>query len=198
MINEKLINPGSIVIVGASDDILKPGGKVLKNILDGKFHGNVYAVNPKQNIVQGVKSYKDISLIPDTDLAILAIPAKMCLPAVEILCRDKHTKAFIILSAGFSEESREGKVLEQKIVDVINKYDGCLIGPNCIGFLNYNYNGVFTTPLPRLDPKGIDFISGSGATAVFIMEAAISNGLTFSSVWSVSYTHLTLPTNREV
>ena len=185
MINEKLINPGSIVVIGGSDDILKPGGKVLKNILDGKFPRNLYVVNPKQDVVQGLKSYKDISLIPDTDLAILAIPAKMCLSAVETLCRDKKTLAFIILSAGFSEESHEGSVLEQQIVDVINKYNGCLIGPNCIGFLNINYNGVFTTPLPKLDPKGIDFISGSGATAVFIMEAAIPNGLTFSSLYSV-------------
>ncbi|MCX6320570.1 MAG: acetate--CoA ligase family protein [Bacteroidia bacterium] len=185
MINEKLLNPGSIVVIGGSDDILKPGGKVLKNILDGKFPGNLYVVNPKQDVVQGLKSYKDISLIPDTDLAILAIPAKMCLPAVEVLCRDKKTSAFIILSAGFSEESPEGSVLEHQIVDVINKYNGCLIGPNCIGFLNYKYNGVFTTPLPKLDPKGIDFISGSGATAVFIMEAAIPNGLTFSSLYSV-------------
>jgi acetyltransferase len=185
MINDKLINPGSIVVAGGSDDISKPGGKVLKNILDGKYKGNLYVVNPKQDVVQGVKTYRDISLIPDTDLAILVISAKMCLPAVEVLCRDKKTSAFIILSAGFSEEGHEGRVLEQQIVDVINKYNGCLIGPNGIGFLNCNYYGVFTTPLPKLDPKGIDFVSGSGATAVFIMEAAIPNGLTFSSLWSV-------------
>jgi acyl-CoA synthetase (NDP forming) len=185
MINDKLLNPGSIVVIGGSEDISKPGGKVLKNILDGKFSGNLYVVNPKLNIVQGVKSFMDISMIPDTDLAVLAIPANFCLSAVDVLSRDKKTRAFIILSAGFSEESHEGSVLEKKIVDVIKKYNGCLIGPNCIGFLNCNFNGVFTTPLPKLDPKGIDFISGSGATAVFIMEAAIPNGLTFSSLWSV-------------
>lgn len=185
MISDKLINPGSIVVIGGSDDFLKPGGKVLKNLIDGKFPGNLYVVNPKQDIVQGLKSYRDISLLPETDLAILAIPAKMCVPAVDILCRTKQTKAFIILSAGFSEENAEGKAIEKQIVDIIDSYQGCLIGPNCIGFLNYNYNGVFTTPIPKLDPKGIDFISGSGATAVFIMEAAIPNGLTFSSLWSV-------------
>jgi hypothetical protein len=37
MINEKLINPASIVVVGGSDDLYKPGGKVLKNIIDGKY-----------------------------------------------------------------------------------------------------------------------------------------------------------------
>ncbi len=72
-----------------------------------------------------------------------------------------------------------------EIVRIINSVGGSLIGPNCIGFLNNNYNGAFTTPIPALDSKGIDFISGSGATAVFIMEAAIQCGLSFSSVWSV-------------
>lgn len=185
MINNKLINPDSIVVLGGSDDISKPGGKVLKNILTGDFPGKLFVVNPKSDLIQGVKSYREISLIPQTDLAILAIPAKLCLPAVETLAKDKKTRAFIILSAGFGEESQEGKQLEKEIVKVINAYDGCLIGPNCIGFLNYNFNGVFTTPVPKLKSTGVDFISGSGATAVFIMESAITNGLSFSSIWSV-------------
>jgi len=185
MINDKLINPRSIVVVGGSDDILKPGGKVLKNLLNGNFNGEICVVNPRQDVVQGVKSYRDVSMIPQTDLAILAIPAKMCLPAVDTLCRDKNTRAFIILSAGFSEEGHDGKLLELQLTDIIERHEATLIGPNCIGFLNYNYNGVFTTPLPKLNRHGIDFISGSGATAVFIMEAAIPNGLTFSSIYSV-------------
>lgn len=185
MINEKLIDPSSIVVVGGSDDISKPGGKVLKNLLDGKFSGTVYVVNPKSDSVQGVTSYRDISLLPQADLAILAIPAGMCLAAVEILASKKSTKAFIILSAGFGEENNEGKILERQIVKVIDNYNGCLIGPNCIGFLNTNYNGVFTTPIPTLSTQGVDFISGSGATAVFIMESAIPCGIRFSSVWSV-------------
>jgi acyl-CoA synthetase (NDP forming) len=185
MINDKLINPGSIVVVGGSDDISKPGGKVLRNILTGNFHGSLYVVNPKSDFVQGVKSFREISQLPDTDLAILAIPAKLCLEAVEMLVSKKNTRAFIILSAGFGEESNEGKLLEKEIARIIDSFGGCLIGPNCIGFLNYNFNGVFTTPIPDLKPTGVDFISGSGATAVFIMESAIPNGLTFSSVWSV-------------
>ena len=75
--------------------------------------------------------------------------------------------------------------MEKEIVDMINSVDGCLIGPNCIGVINTSYNAVFTTPIPRLEPKGCDFVSGSGATAVFIMESGIPNGLTFSSVYSV-------------
>lgn len=185
MVNEKLLNPQSIVVVGGSDNIHSPGGKVLKNLKDGNFKGSLFVVNPKNSEVQGIPSYNTVSELPQVDLAIIAIAAKFCLETVEILARQKQTKAFIILSAGFSEESHEGAELEHKIVEIINSVGGSLIGPNCIGFLNSNYNGVFTTPIPTLDPQGVDFISGSGATAVFIMEAGIPKGLRFSSVYSV-------------
>ena len=89
MINEKLINPDSIVVVGGSDDLFKPGGKVLKNIIDGKYAGKLYVVNPKQDKIQGIKSYRDLKDIPETDLAILAISASLCLEAVEILVKAK-------------------------------------------------------------------------------------------------------------
>ena len=185
MINEKLINPESIVVLGGSDDLFKPGGKILKNLIDGKYPGNLYVVNPKLDKAQGIKSYRDLNDIPHTDLAILAISSKFCLSAIEILVRDKKTKAFIIISSGFSEAGEEGRKLEKEIVTLINKADGCLIGPNCIGVITQSYQGAFTTPVPKLNTKGCDFVSGSGATAVFIFESAMPKGLNFSSVFSV-------------
>jgi acetyltransferase len=185
MINSQLINPKSIVVVGGSNDMQKPGGAVLRNLIDGGFKGNLYVTNLKEPDVQGIKSYNDPSLLPEVDLAIIAIAAKFIPDTVEILTTQKNTRAFIILSAGFSEENAEGKVLEQKVVNSINKVGGALIGPNCIGVLTPSYQGVFTKPIPRLESKGCDFISGSGATACFIMEAGIPNGLTFASVFSV-------------
>ncbi|MCJ7447129.1 MAG: acetate--CoA ligase family protein [Bacteroidales bacterium] len=185
MINDKLLNPSSIVVVGGSEDLFKPGGKILKNIIDGRFSGSLYVVNPKHDIIQGVKSYKDLNDIPPTDLAILAIQAKYCLPAVEILVKEKNTKAFIIISAGFSETGEDGRKLENEIAELISNADGCLIGPNCIGVITKTYSGIFTTPVPKLNSRGCDFVSGSGATAVFIFESAIPKGLNFSSVFSV-------------
>ena len=185
MIHEKLLNPQSIVVVGGTDNIQTPGGKVLKNLIDGNYKGNLYVVNLKQDKVQGINAFKTPQDLPQVDLAIIAIAARFCVETVEVLVKQKNTKAFIILSAGFSEENHEGAIIEKQIVDIINSVGGSLIGPNCIGFLNSNYNGVFTTPIPKLDPKGVDFASGSGATAVFIMEASMPKGLTFSSVYSV-------------
>ena len=185
MIAKELLNPRSIVVCGASSDVHKPGGKSLKNLLESPFKGQVYAVNPKETEVQGVKCYAKVEDLPQVDCAILCIAAKFCAQTVDVLAKEKGCKGFIIVSAGFSEESHEGAEIEKHIVDTINSVGGSLIGPNCTGFLNVNYAGCFDTPIPPLDPKGVDFITGSGATAVFIKEYGMSNGLKFNSVWAV-------------
>ena len=185
MVNEALLNPKSIVVVGASNDIQKPGGKVLKNLIDGDFKGELRVSNPKEDSIQEIKSYRNLEDLPDTDLAIMAIAAKHIPETAKYLTKNKKTKAFIVLSAGFSEESEQGKELEKELVEVVNEAGASLIGPNCIGVLTPEYHGVFTMPIPRLEKDGCDFISGSGATACFIMEAGIPKGLTFARVFSV-------------
>ncbi|MBN2615109.1 MAG: acetate--CoA ligase family protein [Bacteroidales bacterium] len=185
MITQQLIHPRSIVVVGGSNDIRKPGGKVVKNLIDGDYQGDLYVINPKEEEVQGIHSYRDPQELPETDLAIMAIAAKYIPETTEFLAQHKNTKAFIVLSAGFSEESAEGKQLEEQLVTSVNKVDGSLIGPNCVGVLTPQYHGIFTEPVPKLDANGCDFISGSGATACFIMEAGIPKGLTFNNVYSV-------------
>ena len=185
MINSKLLEPSSIVVIGASNDVQKPGGKVLKNLLDSQFGGQIYVVNPKENEIQGIKCYAKVEDLPNVDCAIMAIAAKYCPATVEVLAKEKETRGYIILSAGFSEENEEGAKLEKIIVDTIRSVGGSLIGPNCTGFLNRNYCGAFDAPIPALDSKGADFITGSGATAVFIKEYAITTGMSFNSVWAV-------------
>ena len=185
MINRELTDPKSIVVIGGSNDLQKPGGKIIKNIVDGGYKGSLLVLNPKEDKVQGITSYRDIGSLPPVELAILVIAAKYVPETVEILTKEKNTRAFIIISAGFSEESPEGKELERKTVDIINKAGASLIGPNCIGVLTPAYHGVFTLPIPRLTLSGCDFISGSGATACFIMENGIQKGLSFARVFSV-------------
>lgn len=185
MINDKLLHPESIVVVGASNNTGKPGGKIVKNLLDHNFKGDLFAINPHESQVQGIPSFEDVGELPDVDLAILAIPAKYCLKTITQLVEENNTKAFIIISAGFGETDEAGKELENRIVEVIEKHDACLIGPNCIGVMTPSHASVFTTPIPELTPEGCDFISGSGATAVFIIESGIPKGLRFANVFSV-------------
>ena len=185
MINEKLLHPESIAIVGASNNISKPGGKIIKNLIDHHFKGDIYAVNPGETKIQGVPCFATVEELPSVDLAVLAIPAKFCLDTVKKFTELNDTKAFIIISAGFGEMNEAGKLLEQEIASVVSKNNGCLIGPNCIGVMTPEHASVFTTPIPKLTSDGCDFISGSGATAVFIMESGIPKGLRFANVFSV-------------
>lgn len=185
MINEQLLQPESIVVIGGSNNVHKPGGAVIRNILNGGYQGVLRVVNPKEDEIQGLKVFHDVKQLPDTDLAILVVAAKFCPDYVDYLAKEKHVRAFIIISAGFSEETHEGAELEQRIIDTCNQYGCALIGPNCIGLLTRWHHSVFTKPIPNLNPKGVDFISGSGATAVFILESAVSKGLSFNSVWSI-------------
>lgn len=185
MINRQLLHPESIVVVGGSNNVHKPGGALVRNLISGGYKGTLRIVNPKEDEVQGIKVFHDSADIPPTDLAVLVIPAPACPDTVELLASQKGVKAFIIISAGFGEETKAGAVLEQRIVDSCAKYGAALIGPNCIGLMNSWHHSVFTKPIPTLHEKGVDFISGSGATAVFILESAVIKGLPFNSVWSV-------------
>ena len=185
MINQQLLNPKSIAIIGGSNNVHKPGGAVVRNLLSGGYEGTLRIVNPKEDEVQGIKVFHDARELPPTELAILVVAAKYCPEYVELLAKEKQTRAFIIISAGFSEETKAGAELEQKILDICQQYGAALIGPNCIGLLNRNHHSVFTKPIPKLNPNGVDFVSGSGATAVFILESAVIKGLQFNSVWSI-------------
>ena len=185
MINRQLLHPESIVVVGGSNNVHKPGGALVRNLISGGYNGTLRIVNPKEDEVQGIKVFHDVADIPPTDLAVLVIPAPACPDAVELLASQKEVKAFIIISAGFGEETKAGAELEQRILDSCERYGAALIGPNCIGLMNSWHHSVFTKPIPTLHDKGIDFISGSGATAVFILESAVIKGLPFNSVWSV-------------
>ena len=185
MINKQLLEPKSIVVIGGSNNVHKPGGSIVRNIISGGFSGSLHIVNPKEDDVQGIKAFHDVKEIPQTDLAVLVVAARFCPDYVDYLCAEKGVRAFVIISAGFSEETKEGALLEQRILDTCKQYGAALIGPNCIGLLNRHHHSVFTLPIPHLNPQGVDFISGSGATAVFILESAVSKGLQFNSVWSI-------------
>src|SRR5699024_10419768 len=184
MIVSQLISPKSIAVIGASENSAKPGGKVLENLLEGNFKDDIFGVNKKTIQKEGIQYISDVKALPKVDLAIIAIPAKYCVETVKTLTK-KGTKAFIIYSAGFSEGGEEGKNIEKELVEIVNNANGTLIGPNCIGVINKNYKGVVTTPIPEYEASGCEFITSSGATAVFLLESALLTGLKFSNVYSI-------------
>lgn len=185
MINPRLISPKSIAVIGGSENLHKPGGSVLNNLINTSFSGEIYVVNPKYDTVRGLRCYRHITDLPQVDLAILAIPAEECPEATDILCNKKECGAIIILSAGFGEDSPHGALLEKEIVEIADRAGTTIIGPNCLGVITPAYAGAFFQPIPRLSPKAVDFISSSGTTIVYTIEMAHRYGLRFSNVFSV-------------
>ena len=184
-VRRELVNPKNIVVVGASNDTSKPGGAILRNIKEGGFKGDIYVVNPKEDTIQGIKCCKNVQELPCVELAVICIAAKFTEETIKVLTQQKNTKAFIIISAGFGEESHEGKELEKRIVDMIEQTGGCLIGPNCTGIFTPYHHAIFSKPFPKSSPKGVDFITGSGATGCFIMDIGMQQGLHFNHCWAV-------------
>ena len=186
-----LLSPKSIAIVGGSDDLNKPGGNLVRNILTNHFAGELFIVNPKSPVVQGIQTYssvKDLPIVPE--LAMIVIPA----PFVEqtlVDLAELGTPAVIVMTAGFSETSPEGKLAEQKLAEIAHSHNMLLLGPNCLGVASATHAGLFAGLIPSLATGGIDFISGSGATIVFLAEPAVKRGLLFNSCLSVGNSALT-------
>ena len=179
---ELLFNPKSIVVIGASNDKLKTGGRVTDNIKSNGYKGELWAINPKTPGIMGLPTFKSVAELPEApELAYIAIPAPFVRGSLEELAA-KGTKVVIILTAGFGEKDQKGKEEEEKFLEIARANDMTLIGPNCSGFLTTCYSGKFAGIIPRLKKSQIDIISGSGATVDYLMEQATMRGLSFSNV----------------
>ena len=161
---DPIFKPKSIAIVGASRDPRAIGHQCVKNLLDSKYKGKIYPVNPKADEVEGLKCYHSILDIPDeVDMALITIPAKI-VPAVTEECGKKGVKGLVIIASGFSEIGR--KDLEDQVVQIAKKYGMRILGPNVVGVLNnpLNANASFAPYLPY--PGKAAMISQSGALLI--------------------------------
>jgi len=182
---QKILKPNSIVVVGASNSANKPGGSIVKNLVDYKYSENLYLVNKGGEIICGIRSLMDINLLPDNiDLAIIVIPGTGVCEAMKVLS-DKNCKAFIVLSAGFGEADEAGKKMEEEMVSLANERGLTLIGPNCLGIVNSHFRGKFAGIQPKSKKGTIDVISASGATVDYFIEQADLRGLKFDNIISL-------------
>lgn len=179
-----MFNPKSIAIVGATDVEGKIGNVIAKNILNLGYSGEVYLVNPKHEELLGRKCHKNIAEIgKDVDLAIVAIPAKLVKGAV--LESAEKVKNFVIISAGFSETSEEGKIREKELKKIAEEKNVNILGPNCLGFIipKLSLNASFAGGMPKAG--NVAFVSQSGALAVAMMDVARKEGIKFSGIFSI-------------
>ena len=182
---EKIFNPKSVAIIGASDEEGSVGYALMKNFMDFGFEGKLYPVNIRKNEILGLKAYQSVEQIPETvDLAVIATPAKT-VPDVVEQCGKAGIKGVIIISAGFKEVGPEGKALEDKILEIKKKYDLRIVGPNCLGIIrpSSKLNATFISKMPK--PGNIAFISQSGALGAAILDWAMHENIGFSNFVSV-------------
>ncbi len=178
---DKLINPRSVAVVGASDDPVRISGRPLAYLKKHGFAGAIYPINPNREVVQGVKAYPSLMDLPEApDAAIIAIPAQHVLQAVRE-AGQKGVAAAIIMSSGFAESGGEGIETQKELARLGREGGVRLIGPNCVGLFNATtrFYGTFTQSLDGGVPPtgGVAVVSQSGAYGGYIAYLARERGL---------------------
>lgn len=191
---QRLFNPRSIAIVGASrqrgsvgNDIvinLKTGG-VYRSEFSKPYNKKIYLVNPNAKKILGQRTYANVTDINDTvDVAIIATQPTTVLKVMPDIVK-KQIPYVIIISAGFAEASLKGRKLQEDILKTARRHKTRILGPNCLGVLNTK-NHLNASFAPSTPPTGdISFISQSGALADSIIDWAIENRYGFSKIISL-------------
>jgi acetyl coenzyme A synthetase (ADP forming)-like protein len=186
---EPFFKPKTVAVVGASREPRKFGHVIFKNFVDSEFEGKVFPVNPKAEMILGLKAYPSVKDVPgELDLTVIAVPAPL-VPSVVDDCLSKGVKAAVIISGGFKEVGAEGEKLETEIKKKIQGKNLRIIGPNCIGVYD-PVSHVDTLFLPtyklRRPKRGpIAFISQSGAFGSAVLDWAASQEIGISKFISI-------------
>jgi acetyltransferase len=177
---EAFFRPSTVAVIGASRDPDKLGHAVLSNLQEGGFSGDLYPVNPKADEILGLKAYPSVTDIPNqVDLAIIVIPYPY-VPDVLEECGQENVPAAVVISAGFREAGREGLERERELIEIAERHDIRLIGPNCLGVIDTHtpLNATFAAGMPPDGP--ISFMSQSGALGTAVLDMALAGQIGFS------------------
>ena len=184
----KLMEPGSIAVIGASTDPKKTAGRPIAYLQKHHFKGKIYPVNPRVEEIAGLKCYPDIESLPETpDVAIIMVGTDKALSAVQALAK-LGTPAAIVLTSGFAEHGPEGLQKQEELIAAAGKMR--ILGPNTIGMVNVT-DDIPLSPSSALEmdefPKGgVSVISQSGGILGSLLSRAAASGLGLSKLVSTS------------
>ncbi|PMP87166.1 MAG: acyl-CoA synthetase [Roseiflexus castenholzii] len=177
---EAIFAPRSIAVVGASPDPTKLGHRILKNILDAGYPGRIFPVHPGASHILGFPAYPSVEQVPEpVDLAVIVVPATV-VPNVAEACGRAGVKGLVVISAGFKEVGPEGRALEMRLLEIVQRYGMRMVGPNCLGVIDTttHLNASFAALYPH--PGQIAFMSQSGALCTAILDWSKAQGIGFS------------------
>jgi acetyltransferase len=177
--------PGSVALIGATENPGSVGRTVLWNLLSTPFGGTVYPVNPKRASVLGIRAYPNVGAIPEkVDLAVVTTPAK-AVPGIIRECVQAGVRAAIVISAGFKELGPVGLALETQVLEEARKGDLRIIGPNCLGLMS-PLTGLNATFARGIALQGnVGFISQSGALCTAVLDWSFREQVGFSAFVSI-------------
>jgi len=179
-----LLNPSSVAILGATDEIRRVGGRVMRYMHEAGFEGPIYPINPKRDTVQGKPAFASIADIPGTaDLAILSIPARFVKQSLYD-CAAKGVRAAVVFSSGFAEMGDEGRAMQEELGAAARDAGVRLLGPNCLGAASVQsgvcatFSSNFLDAMPS--PGSVAIVSQSGAFGAHLYSLARNRGIGLS------------------
>lgn len=179
--------PRAVAVVGASRNPANIGTRILRALVEAKFTGAVYPVNPGADTIDSLRAYPSVRGLPEpVDLAVIAVPRDAVSNVIDD-CAARGVRALVVITAGFAETGAEGRALQQTLVEKTRGYGMRMVGPNCLGLLNTDpsvrLNASFA---PEFPPVGnVAFGSQSGALGLAIIGLARERGLGLSNFVSV-------------
>ncbi len=182
---EKIFNPTSLAVVGASERAGSIGNSLMINIMEGGYKGRIFPVNPKHKTICGLETAASILDIGSSvDLAVIATPI-VKVPHLIRECVQAKIAGVIVLSAGGKEIGEKGREIEGEIRKEAARGEVRIIGPNCIGIVSSEsgLNASFASLMP-LSGK-LAFVSQSGAICAAILDLSIKEGIGFSHFVSI-------------
>lgn len=182
---EPFFHPQTIAVIGATETPRSVGNTLMNNLVEGKFPGTIYPINPKYKKLFNLTCYPSLADIPvEPDLVVIITPAKT-VPGIMDECVKKKAKGVIIISAGFKELGAEGLKLENEVLRRARAGGIRIVGPNCLGIMNplANFNATFAACMAL---KGnLAFISQSGAMCTAVLDWSLKHKIGFSAFVSI-------------
>ncbi len=182
---ERIFNPRTVAIVGASEDPTKMGGWCMSSFIHGRYPGKVFPINPKSREIRGIKTYASLNEVPEQiDLAVVVVPSS-AVASVLVQCAERGAKGAVIISAGFREmDDPSGQLLQKEIASLAQEKGIRLIGPNTFGMIHTHahLNASFSPALNLVGKGSISMIGQSGGVCHLFMYTAIHEGIGLNKV----------------
>jgi acetyl coenzyme A synthetase (ADP forming)-like protein len=176
----RIMQPKSVAVIGASAEDGKIGNSVMKNLINGGYKGNIYPIHPKASEILGYKAYASVKDVPgEIDTAVFAIPAKFVAAALTE-CGEKKIAGAVLIPSGFAETGEHE--MQEQLVAIGRKYNIRLMGPNIYGFY-YTPANLCATFCTAYDVKGSAALSSqSGGIGMAIIGFSRSAKMGVSAI----------------